>query len=264
MKENFNGECLSFGYAQAGQENPFTWKRMRKGLEYQFALFEKVQSEGKICVEKLGETGRWYKNTYSETPASAITAHGAYDDGDKNSVWYSSKNYRINLYSAENTVRVRDMHIFSENLADPFEDKICETNDAVYETLPVVDGNIFSGNGILSGVYFKRNDGSDFSFDEMEFIDLGNGIASVKFGDLTFILCESSVKISANCDFTAEHKIGKYDSKHLPSVTNITSDKITLSYSGTAYGLKLKSGEFISSTKIKSSNCEIEILIENR
>jgi hypothetical protein len=39
MKENFNGECLSFGYAQAGQENSFPWDRIRQGLTYQFPLF---------------------------------------------------------------------------------------------------------------------------------------------------------------------------------------------------------------------------------
>ncbi|MBQ1954728.1 MAG: hypothetical protein II350_03205, partial [Clostridia bacterium] len=35
MAENFNGECLSFGYAQAGQENSFGWHRMGEGLTYQ-------------------------------------------------------------------------------------------------------------------------------------------------------------------------------------------------------------------------------------
>lgn len=83
MKENFNGECLSFGYAQAGQENSFGWPAMKDGLTYQFALFEKLQQEGKIEVEQLGETGRWYKETYSETPASAITAHASVQEHDR-------------------------------------------------------------------------------------------------------------------------------------------------------------------------------------
>ena len=43
MKENFNGDCLSFGYAQAGQENSFGWSKMKDGLNYQFPLFEKLQ-----------------------------------------------------------------------------------------------------------------------------------------------------------------------------------------------------------------------------
>ena len=73
FRENFNGECLSFGYAQAGQENSFSWPRMKDGLTYQFEQLEKLQNEGKITVEPLGETGRWYQKTYSETPASAIS-----------------------------------------------------------------------------------------------------------------------------------------------------------------------------------------------
>ena len=84
MKENFNGECLSFGYAQAGQENSFGWPGMKEGLTYQFELFAKLQEEGKIVVEPLGSTGRWYKQTYELTPASAITAHSAFDDEEKN------------------------------------------------------------------------------------------------------------------------------------------------------------------------------------
>lgn len=48
MKENFNDECLSFGYCQAGQENSFGWQKMKDGLIYQFALFDKLQKEGKI------------------------------------------------------------------------------------------------------------------------------------------------------------------------------------------------------------------------
>ena len=39
LQENYNGECLSFGYAQAGQENSFGWPAMKDGMEYQFSRF---------------------------------------------------------------------------------------------------------------------------------------------------------------------------------------------------------------------------------
>ena len=32
LKENYNGECLSFSYAQAGQENSFGWAKIKDGL----------------------------------------------------------------------------------------------------------------------------------------------------------------------------------------------------------------------------------------
>lgn len=36
MKENFNGKCLSFGYAQTEQENSFGWQKMKDDLRYKF------------------------------------------------------------------------------------------------------------------------------------------------------------------------------------------------------------------------------------
>ena len=129
LRENFSGECLSFGYAQAGQENSFGWPSMEKGLRYQFARFAQLQSEGKLRVEPLGETGRWYKRTYPLTPASAISAHSAFDDGGKSSLWYCSRYYRANVYGDEKGLRIRDLHIFREDFPDPFEDTVCTRNE---------------------------------------------------------------------------------------------------------------------------------------
>ena len=129
LKENFNGECLT----------------------YQFAAFAKLQREGKITVETMGESGRWYQKMYETTPASAVTAHSAYDDETKNTVWYSSKYYRVNLFGDQDSMKIRDLHIFSENYPNPFEDTVCTENFAVYDTLPFIDGNRQSGDGILAG-----------------------------------------------------------------------------------------------------------------
>lgn len=37
-----DGPCLAFQYAQVGQENSFTWPRMRRGLEYQVAVADSL------------------------------------------------------------------------------------------------------------------------------------------------------------------------------------------------------------------------------
>src|SRR6185312_8547284 len=44
---------LGFNYAQAGQENSFTWKAMARGLELQFPLIAKLRAAGKLRVETL-------------------------------------------------------------------------------------------------------------------------------------------------------------------------------------------------------------------
>ena len=253
LQENYNDDCLTFGYAQAGQENPFGWDKMKDGLIYQFAQFDRLQKEGRIEIEPFGKTGRWFKETYKDTPASAITAHSAYDDPDKDSVWYCSKHYRVNLYGDHGVLRVRDIHLFDETYGDLFNDAICFGNEATYETLPWVDGNRHTGGGILSGLYLTR-DGKDVTYEgKMVFADKGNGIAEVRFGEVTFVLTPDMIGIKAPWDFTIEHRIGK-DNDHMPSVELLYNKKMDLSYDGQRYSVSLRKGNFRTSRKIVSED----------
>ncbi len=262
MKENYNGDCLTFGYAQAGQENSFGWDSMKNGLTYQFALFEKLRDEGKIEVEPLGETGRWFKETYDTTPASAITAHTAYDDPDRNSVWYSSKYYRVNLYGDHGKMRIRDLHVFSEKLPDPYEDTVCPGNEAVYETLPVIDGNRHSGNGVTAGAYLTYLDGTTPTFDKMTFTDNGDGRATVTYGKITVDLTENRLKITADKPFRIDLRIGT-DGGHLPNVDYMDANRISLDYQGVKYRVKLASGKFVNMTSIDSAACTVEMTFQS-
>ena len=258
IKENFNGECLSFGYAQAGQENSFGWPRMERGLVYQFALFAQLQQEGKLVVETLGETGRWFKETYSTTPASTITAHSAYDDPEKKSVWYCSRHYRINLYADQKGLRIRDLHIFKEDVSDPFEETVCTKNEATYETLPIMDGNIFSGNGIIAGAYPTDAQGNNFPASDFQFTQNGESSALVDYGAIRFTLMENGMKITADEDFTLEARIGKTD-RHFPTLDSCNSTALRLHYNGMNYGIELTAGHFDGATKICSENGIIEL-----
>ena len=258
MKENFNGECLSFGYAQAGQENAFGWEGMEKGLTYQFALFEKLQQEGKITVETMGESGRWYQETYKTTPASAVTAHTAYDDEHKNTVWYSSKYYRVNLYGDQGQVRIRDLHLFTENYPDPFEETVCTENVAVYDTLPFIDGNRQSGNGILAGGYFVFEDGTLPCCENMCFRDLGEGSALAEYGDLSFVMTENGLRIQGKKEFTLELRKCS-ERSHAGQVTDLCEKEMTLCYENVTYGVRLTSGQFAEAGVLKSQNGVLEL-----
>ena len=255
MKENFNGDCLSFGYAQAGQENSFGWACMKDALYYQFKLFAELQEQGKIVCETMGESGRWFKENYKETPASAITAHCAFDDENKKSVWYCSKNYRINLYKDDEGSRIRDLHIFNENYPDPYEDVVCTSNSAKYDTLPVIDGNLFSGNGVLSGGYITYCDSSMPVSTEMTFADEGDGVAKVTFGELEFTLAPDGLKITSKQEFIFKNQIGQ-KSENLPTVKELNDKYITLCHNGFDYSVKLLKGSFENKTTLKSDrNC---------
>ena len=258
LRENFNGECLSFGYAQAGQENSFGWESMQQGLEYQFPRFVQLQQEGKLIVEPLGETGRRFRETYAVTPASAISAHSAFDDPGKRSVWYCSRYYRINLYVDGGVLRIRDLHLFREDQPDPFEHTVCTGNEASYESLPVMDGNVFSGNQIIAGAYPTSPEGKLFSVGDFRFTETGPDSALVDFGSIRIHLTERGVRIMADGDFTLENRIGKTD-RHFPTLVSCNASALQLQYGGMEYTVALTAGHFEGPKRICSENGVIEV-----
>lgn len=260
MGENFSGECLSFGYAQAGQENSFPWHGIEQGLNYQFPLFAKLQEEGKLIVEPLGETGRWYKQTYPVTPSSVIAAHSAYDDAHKTSLWYCSRFYRVNLFTDGNGLRIRDLHVFREELTDPYEDTVCTRNEATYEALPVMDGNIFSGNGVVAGCYPVGTEGKTFVPADFRFTETGPDSALADYGCIRFTLTERGICMEADGEFTLENRIGKTD-RHFPELLSCTEKQLRLRYNAVEYAVTLASGRFDGTGRICSENGCIELNI---
>ena len=258
LQENYNGECLSFGYAQAGQENSFGWPAMKDGMEYQFSRFAELQKEDKLIVEPLGETGRWYKQTYPVTPASAITAHSAYDDPEKKSIWYCSRYYRVNLYADKNGLRIRDLHLFRENQPDPYEDTVCIRNEAVYESLPVIDGNIHSGNGIIAGAYPNWRSGEPIAAKDFRFTQTGQDSAIVDFGCIRFVLAENTITITADRDFFLKTRMGKV-CRHFPAPVSCTDTELLLNYDGMEYGIRLTAGRFEETDTVSSHERSIEL-----
>ena len=204
----------------------------------------------------MGETGRWFKQTYAETPASAITAHNAFDDDDKTSVWFSNQYFRINTYAVGNALRIRDLHIFSEHYPDPFEDTVCESNEAVYETLPLIDGNRHTGHGILAGGYFLDADGAEIACEKMQFEDLGGGSMRLTYAPITVTVHDNIIRIEGPASFALELRRGSSD--HLPTLTASTSDTLSFSYNGTAYRVALRAGTFASEHRIDSTDGIIE------
>lgn len=261
LRENYNGDCLSFGYAQAGQENSFGWPDMRVGLTDQFRKFADLQRGGKLIVEPLGDTGRWFKARYPLTPASAITAHSAYDDPGKNSVWYSSRFYRANLYVDCAGMRIRDLHLFSEQMTDPYEDVVCTGNEAAYETLPVADGNRHSGRGVIGGLFPLDGSGAPIAVGEMSFADLGEGAAQVDYGALSIRLDEAGMQLRGPEGFRLESRIAD-GAQHVPQVVVLSERRLVLRYAGVDYEILLEKGRFADARTILSEGGAIEAVLK--
>lgn len=64
---------MEYAYVQTGQENSFTWDAMSKGFEIQLPLIARLRDENKLKVETLAESGKWFRQHYKITPATAVT-----------------------------------------------------------------------------------------------------------------------------------------------------------------------------------------------
>lgn len=144
--------CLAFAYTQAGQENSFTWAAMQKGLELQAPIFDSLRKAGKITVETLGASGKWFTDNYKTTPATAVTALQDYKEQGHQSVWYNSRFYRANILWSHDSMRIRDIHLFDERLQSPYLDKPGTSTQCIYKTLPFVDGYMWGKPGQLAGL----------------------------------------------------------------------------------------------------------------
>ncbi|HEX2985628.1 MAG TPA: hypothetical protein VHO71_02320 [Caproiciproducens sp.] len=163
FKENFNGHCLSFGYAQAGQENSFGWTAMKNGILDQFGLIAELVSKNKLKAMTLGETGGWYRAQFRQTPCSAIAALSDWRGQNKRSIWFSSRFYRANIFWGDQTLLIRDIHLFREDYSERFLRTQCDGTGCTYDSLPFMDGSQWSGNGTRAGVY-PVAEGSDSAF----------------------------------------------------------------------------------------------------
>ncbi len=155
FKQFVEGESMEYAYVQAGQENSFTWNAMAKGFEIQMPLIEKLRNEGKIKVETLAESGKWFKDRYKVTPATSVTVNEDIEGSDMETVWFNSRFYRINILWEKGTLRIRDIHVFNENLPCPYLDKKATSNECRFYTFPFVDGYRWSSAGYLAGLRLK-------------------------------------------------------------------------------------------------------------
>ncbi|MEH6305642.1 hypothetical protein RYH73_08305 [Olivibacter sp. CPCC 100613] len=159
--ENFlesivNQPCLAFNYAQAGQENSFTWDGMKKGLLMQFPLFDSLAKAGKIRIETLANSGTWFKKKFPVTPPTAVTTLQDLRNEGRKSVWFNSRYYRSNLLWEKEGFRFRDLHLFDEKFESSYLKKAGTDGQFFYYALPLVDGFNWSTKEDRAGLYILK------------------------------------------------------------------------------------------------------------
>lgn len=187
MESMVDQPSLAFGYAQAGQENSFTWNGMKRGLEMQFPLFDSLRNEGKIRIETLETSGLWFKKQFPITPPTAVVALSDIREEGRKTVWFNSRYYRTNLLWEGKYFRFRDIHLFDEKFESSYLNTPGDGNQFFYFTLPIVDGFLWSTKDDRAGLRIMKIDNngnsSEILFSDPIVKETDKGVLEVKFND---------------------------------------------------------------------------------
>lgn len=250
-----DGPCLAFGYAQAGQENSFTWDNMREGLEMQMPLIDSLRRAGKVRVETLGESGRWFRKRFPLTPATAVTTVSDVRGEGNKTVWYDSRYYRANLLWEKGRFRFRDIHLFDERFKSEYLDTPGTGDRFLFYTLPFVDGFMWSKGEDRAGLSLVRT-GSDGHAEELrldspEVKERGRSVLEVRgndqYGDTFRItLHDDRIEVSspdADKDVAWALQLHAAPSTELP-FTDVGGKSANAVFRGHSYSVTCSEGRF--------------------
>ena len=238
---------LGYNYVQVGQENSFTWNAMEKGFVCQTDRLVKLREAGKVRIETLSETGRWFKERYPVTPpTSVVTTEDNQGNGLK-TLWFNSRYYRCNLLWKDNSLKFRDLHVFDENLRSEYLDHPDTLPVFHYETLPLVDGCLWSSADNMAGLRFTAPgfEGGDPEFPADDEGKRQQVIWPSSDGSGRFLL-----SFAEDCiDISSDGKVGDWclelsvnPGTELP-FTEISGKSVKARYQGIDYGMSVTKGE---------------------
>lgn len=250
-----DGPCLAFGYAQAGQENSFTWDNMREGLEMQMPLIDSLRRAGKVRVETLGESGRWFRKRFPLTPATAVTTVSDVRGEGNKTVWYDSRYYRANLLWEKGRFRFRDIHLFDERFKSEYLDTPGTGDRFLFYTLPFVDGFMWSKGEDRAGLSLIRTDrdgqAEELRLDSPEVKERGRSVLEVRgndqYGDTFRItLHDDRIEVSspdAGKDVAWALQLHAAPGTELP-FTDVGGKSANAVFSGHSYSVTCSEGRF--------------------
>ncbi|OPZ80696.1 MAG: hypothetical protein BWY76_03282 [bacterium ADurb.Bin429] len=231
------GPSLSFGYAQAGQENSFGWPRMADGFTDQMRL---LVERDDLRVETLADSAAWFRQTYPLTPAAAVVALDDWQEHNRRSVWYHSHHYRANLFWEGEAFRLRDLHLFDERYAERYLTAVCTSPACTYDTLPLVDGFRWSDARTRAGLYPVTASSEPLPCAAPAVTALDDETLQIVTEPLTFTCMPDEMHIAGTGDWRLEVRWG--GDVPVP-VTGVTADVVECRYEGFSYRWHVTQGE---------------------
>ena len=150
------------------------------------------------------DSGKAFSDKYELTPVSVYSALDDWAGNGTQSVWYSCKNYRINVYCDGENVWIRDVHKFDETIRDNYLDVPCKEHAILYETLSIVDGLKNAHENNMVGVFLTKGKITNTKQEGQEFVICIEGEGKhfqmrITEEDYTFKIDEQAATQKAEC-----------------------------------------------------------------
>lgn len=149
------------GYAQVGQENNFLWENIRPGLAPQLEMISHLAAEGKIRLETMAATGRWFAQQYQLTPPLMLQADFDWTGGGLCAQWYACVNYRLGLLGENGRLRVRDLFLYREDYPGRYLCRRMQGTKSTFDALPLLFPQIWGGAADRPFLRFVEESGAE-------------------------------------------------------------------------------------------------------
>ena len=132
-------DALGVGYAHVGQENNFLWENIAPGFAPQLDELKRLSGEGKLRVETMAESARWFRGKYRATPPMTFQAsHDWNRENDLSTQWYASAAYRVSFLGEQDHLRIRDCFLYDEEYPSRYLTAPMKGTKSLFDALPVL------------------------------------------------------------------------------------------------------------------------------
>ncbi|MBQ0106196.1 MAG: hypothetical protein KBT47_09240 [Armatimonadetes bacterium] len=251
FETNFENEALGFAYTQAGQENSFGWDLMKQGFEVQFELMAEYEKKGLISIEKLSDSGKWFKENYKSTPVTTVRAEKDFENRGNKVYWYDSRFYRLNLKIHKGKLIVRDIHKFDENYEEFCYNSNIDSHECKFSALPVYDQLMSYVNRAFSEFEIKAPLLDNYDY----ILDRENNSQTIKKEGFSLVCYEDRIEISNSEGAEITIKNPMY-------ITDAEDDKLSLFFEGYKYSVALQGAETVCGNKEIKIKSKDKIIIK--
>lgn len=141
-------DTLGVSYAQVGQENGFLWENIQPGLAPQLDEIKRLHAAGKLRVETMAQSARWFKNKYRITPPVTFQANTDWwEENNLSETFYASANYRVSFLGEEGKLRIRDWFLYDENYESRYLHGAMKGTQSLNDAPPVLFPQIWKEDG---------------------------------------------------------------------------------------------------------------------